>query len=409
MKQMIAVVAQKELKRIFTDKRLVVALFVLPFVSILMMYSLIAWVTASFVDDVKAHESTVVLIGAPKSIENFIKEASGLNMKVTFLKEGVIDTYREDLRGGKLDLLVEFPEAFEGAVDAYLTEETPKLTVYHNYGEDYSIEALNSFEERIMRPYKEKTLKARFGNLSYLEIYEILDLSEMAGVVDKEKAAGKNLSSIFPMLVSIFLFAGAMSVVLESVAGEKERGTLATLLITPVKREAIVIGKMLSLSVVSILSALSSLLGMVLTFVAVFLIFPEGLKGLSSSFEMHYGVVDFLLLGYFMILMVGLYVGVLVLLSSYSKSMKEAGTLVTPVYLVVMVLSFLNMFSFDVEPIWKYLIPIYGSILGIKEVLMFQVTGMKVLAALFSTGLSLVGLTLWIKALFNNEKMLFTE
>lgn len=409
MKQMIAVVAQKELRRIFTDKRLVVALFVLPFVSILLMYSLIAWVTASFVDDVKAHESTVVLIGAPKSIERFISEASDLNMKVTFLKEGVVDTYREDLRQGQLDLLVQFPENFEGAVEAYLTEETPKLKVYHNYGEDYSVEAFNSFEEQIMKPYREKNLKARFGDLSYLEIYEILDLSEMAGVVDKEKAAGKNLSSIFPMLVSIFLFAGAMSVVLESVAGEKERGTLATLLITPVKREAIVIGKMLSLSVVSILSALSSLLGMVLTFLAVFLIFPEGLKGLASSFEMHYGFVDFLLLGIFMILMVSLYVGILVLLSSYSKSMKEAGTLVTPVYLVVMVLSFLNMFSFDVEPLWKYLIPIYGSILGIKEVLMFQVTGMKVLAAFLSTGLSLVGLTLWIKALFNNEKMLFTE
>lgn len=409
MKQMIAVVAKKELKRIFTDRRLVVALFVLPFVSILMMYSLIAWVTASFVDDVRQHESTVVLINAPKSIEAFINERSDLNMSVTFLKEGVIETYREDLKQGKLDLLVQFPEGFERSVEAYKTMEVPRLKVYHNYGEDYSVEALNSFVDKVMGPYKEKTLISRFGDLSYLEIYEVLDLSETAGVVDKEKAAGKNLSSVFPMLVSIFLFAGAMSVVLESVAGEKERGTLATLLITPVKREAIVIGKMLSLSVVSILSALSSLLGMVLTFLTVYLIFPEGLKGLSSSFEIHYGVMDFLLLGYFMILMVSLYVGILVLLSSYSKSMKEAGTLVTPVYLVVMVLSFLNMFSFDVAPLWKYLIPVYGSILGIKEVFMFQVTGMKLLVALLSTGLTLVGLTLWIKALFNNEKMLFTE
>ncbi|MCK7484352.1 MAG: ABC transporter permease subunit [Bacillus subtilis] len=65
------------------------------------------------------------------------------------------------------------------------------------------------------------------------------------------------LSTLLPMLVVMFMFTGAMAIGPESIAGEKERGTIATLLVTPVKRREIALGKVFSLGVLSLISAAS--------------------------------------------------------------------------------------------------------------------------------------------------------
>jgi sodium transport system permease protein len=67
------------------------------------------------------------------------------------------------------------------------------------------------------------------------------------------------------MLIIMFLFSGAMSIGPDSIAGEKERGTIATLLVTPVKRSEIAIGKVMSLSIISLFSATSSFIGIMLS------------------------------------------------------------------------------------------------------------------------------------------------
>ena len=69
------------------------------------------------------------------------------------------------------------------------------------------------------------------------------------------------MSGLLPFIVVIMIFSSAMSVTLESVAGEKERGTLATILVTSAKRSHIVFGKVIPLSCISSIGALSSFFG----------------------------------------------------------------------------------------------------------------------------------------------------
>ena len=64
-------------------------------------------------------------------------------------------------------------------------------------------------------------------------------------------------SSLLPMLLMMFLYSGCASVAPESIAGEKERGTIATMLITPTKRSDIAIGKILALAIIALLSGTS--------------------------------------------------------------------------------------------------------------------------------------------------------
>src|SRR5699024_3354620 len=73
------------------------------------------------------------------------------------------------------------------------------------------------------------------------------------------------LSAVVPMVLLVLLFSGCMAGAPESIAGEKERGTLATMLVTPVKRSHIAVGKIISLSCISLLSGISSFLGLILS------------------------------------------------------------------------------------------------------------------------------------------------
>ncbi len=405
----ISLIARKELKRVFTDKRLLATLFVVPAVSIMLIYTLIAYFAFNFIGDVQGHVSSVVVSNPPMEFQRLLEASDTSTVSFEYVANETVDTYREAIKSGTLDVFMAFEGGFEEAVEAYRDKTLPAVNLYYNYGEEYSIAAYDLLVETVLPAYKSRLLEARFGDIAYTEVFDVKDLSEASEVVNKKKASGKTISGILPMLLSVFLFAGAMSVVLESVAGEKERGTLATMLVTPVHREAIAIGKMLSLSLISILTALSSLLGIFGTLGIVGLLFPEGLKGLSGQLNVGYTWVHFLQLFLLMLMLVGIYVGILVLLSSIAKSVKEAGSYVTPIYMVVMVISFMNFYAFDVEPIWKYALPIYGQLIGIKEILMFQMTMPKLIVAGLNAVVTIMALTLWIRTLFNNEKIIFSE
>ena len=84
-------------------------------------------------------------------------------------------------------------------------------------------------------------------------------------LASEEDISAQVFSMMVPMLMMAFLFSGCMAVAPESIAGEKERGTIATLLVTPLKRSHLALGKILSLSVIAILSGLSSFLGTMLS------------------------------------------------------------------------------------------------------------------------------------------------
>ena len=66
---------------------------------------------------------------------------------------------------------------------------------------------------------------------------------------------------MMPLLILVFLFSGCMAIAPESIAGEKERGTIATILVTPIRRSELALGKIFSLSIIALLSGLSSTVG----------------------------------------------------------------------------------------------------------------------------------------------------
>jgi sodium transport system permease protein len=395
-------VIKKELKRIFTDRRLVFTTMILPALSIYVMYSLMGQMINSRVEDVETNIPTVVAVEAPESFKDFL-EVSG--RAATFdidYDRSDIETIKEEIKSGDTELLLIFDNSFDKKAMDF---SNPNVERYFNGIEEYSGEARWNMDNTL-RDYEAFLLGNRIGNHDHVNVFDLNRGVEKDTLHDDQKATGKGLSNLFPMLIAILLFSGAMSVGPDMIAGEKERGTMATLLVTPVKRETLAMGKVIALSVVAIVSAASSFVGIIASMPKAGSIFAdEGIDMASLAF----GVNEYLSLAGIMVTLVALYVAIVCTVSIISKSIKEANTYMAPIYMLIMLVGFTTMFSDGSSEMWRFMIPVYGSINSLKQLFAFELTTNMVLYTCGSQ-IVLAGILVFaIKILFNNEKVMFSK
>ena len=218
--------------------------------------------------------------------------------------------------------------------------------------------------------------------------------------MDTKKAGAAYLSMMLPYLITLLLFAGTMSLGTDTISGEKERGTMASMLVTPVKRSSIVLGKLLALTVLSLISALVYIVSMVVAM-------PKAMAGMGEmSLTLDAGQI--VMIAFIMLTLAFLYVALVGIVAVYARTVKEAGSYVTPIYLIVIVAGIITMFSGnDGHSVVEYLIPIYNSSVALGDILSgeLEVTSffMTIASSLAAGGILTFGIT---KA-FDNEHVMF--
>ena len=206
----------------------------------------------------------------------------------------------------------------------------------------------------------------------------------------------------------IMLFAGAMGVGVDAIAGEKERGTLASMLLSPVGRGQIVAGKIISLMILSGLSAVCYVVSMMIAMPVM-----KALGGAESELADSLGGLDLSLvqgleLLAIMLTLVFLFVSLIAFLAVRAKDTKTASTLISPVYIVVMVAGLLTMFMTGAEvPLYKYMIPVYGGAIAVKDLCANELTAGHFLASIGGAIILAVIFTVLITKSFNDEKVMF--
>ena len=176
---------------------------------------------------------------------------------VTYLdgSDSVYDIKKE-IYNGTVDLLAVFPEDFKERVQSDSQGmNPPDVQTFYNPSEDYSYYARENFVALLKENYEKALLAERLGNINIINVFTVDAANADSVIQDEEKAAGKFLGTLLPYLITILLFAGTMSLGTDAITGEKERGTMASMLVTPVRRGDIVLGKLLALTVLSIMSA----------------------------------------------------------------------------------------------------------------------------------------------------------
>ena len=198
------------------------------------------------------------------------------------------------------------------------------------------------------------------------------------------------------------MFTGCLAVTTESIAGEKERGTINTLLVTPTKRSHIAIGKILALSVTALVSATSSFIGILLSI-------PTLMKG--SGVDVNVGIYNFSTIAFLfiiIILTVILFTTILSIISAIAKNVKEAQQWSSIIMMVVMFLGITSLMSNGNIPTnpFLYLIPIYNSVQSMSAIFAMDINPICFLMTVISN-VAFIALGVYLLArMFNSEKMM---
>ncbi|QHQ60482.1 ABC transporter permease [Anaerocolumna sedimenticola] len=399
-------IIKKEMTRVFTDKKLIISLFILPAVLIIGIYYFLGQMQTAMMNDINKHVSTIYIQNVPEDFKDIIT-SSKLEATIKYLKPGAdLTKVKEGILNGNTDLLVVFEEDFLNKVNAYKKSNTiPEVKTYYNTSEDYSNAARENFVNVVLTAYEQKLLKERFGNVNQLTVFHTDVDPSTSVIVDEKKATGKIFGTLLPYLITFMLFQGAMSLGIDAITGEKERGTMASMLLTPLKRREIVVGKLISISILASLSAAVYAVSMIAAMpVMLKNLGEDSMEGLSLKFS----AIQAAELLAILIVMVYLYVSVVALAAVLAKTAKEAAAYVTPILIVVIVAGMATMFSGNEEKaLSSFAIPVYGSAISIQNILVGELTLPQFGATIGGTLLLAVFLTVLITRAFNSEKVMF--
>ena len=399
-------IVKKELSRVFHDKKMVFSLFVIPAVMIIGMYSIMGSLLSNMMSDIEEHIPSIYIQNAPEDLAACIT-ASGYQAKIEYLGASEnTDEIRDEILNGNVDLLVVFEEGFSDILSSYQApgDPIPEVKTYYNTAEDYSSAARSSFVGVVLNSYQQEELAQRLGNLEQLQVFYIDKDPESSIIVDEKKQSGKILGMMVPFLINIMLFAGAMGLGVDAITGEKERGTLSSMLVSPIKRGEFVFGKLVSLAILSSISAAVYTVSIVAAMPLLMNGITDGaLEGVGLSFT----PLEIIMLLVIMIVVVYLYVSVVALVAVLARTSKEANTYVMPAYIVVMLGSIMTYAGSGDSKLINFFIPIYNSAVSIQNLLMGELTLAQFGATVATVAALAAFITFLITKAFNSEKIMF--
>lgn len=349
-------------------------------------------------NDVKSHAPIVYLQSAPEGVEQYLK---AYNEKMDLRTMDDEQKVTEEIRDGSADLWIAFPQDFLEQIEVYkIGDEIPQIKVYYNPSEEYSQAAYEGVAGGCLEVYRQALLSERVGDMQSLTVFTVNSDNPDMVIQDEQKAGGKALGMMLPYFVTILLFAGAMGLGTDMVAGEKERGTMASMLVAPIKRSSIVLGKVFALMIISGISSV--------VYVAVMVGFlPQmmrsyGSEGLGLSLE----VGQVLMMAFLLIAIAFLYSGIIVLISVFAKDTKEASSYIMPVYMLILILGIATMFTTQNIENWYYAVPVFNTALALQGILTGDVSVMQYAVTLAETLiLGMILITVIAKA-FESEKVM---
>ena len=391
-------IIRKEFARFFGDRQLVFTTVIMPGLLIYLIYSLMGVGIRNMETQGEQDLVTVHVENMPESMAALLAptDSSMALLQHPFGQDDIDALQDKDISA----VLIRFPQHFDSLVAAYTPQSgelAPNIEIYYN--------SANTAASRVYYAI-DGALTAYENSQSNLFDINRADSEEQSfDQATDDQVVGDILSKLIPMLIIMMLFSGTMAIAPSAIAGEKERGTFATLLVTPMKRSELALGKIVSLSSIALLSGLSSFVGIALSL-------PKMISASSEEINIpfNYTTNDYIALLLVILASVLIMASAVSLLSALAKDVKNAGTMITPFMLVVMLAGLLPMFQTSTpDNLVVYLIPFYNSIEVMTDVFAHSLRWTPVLITLVSdiayTGIAVFGLT----RMFNSEKIMFSR
>ncbi len=384
----------KELVGTIRDKRTIIAMIIIPLIFYPLLFIGIGYFNK--VGSMKSEEaaSRIIIYGAefaPKLVKHF-QDYEKIEILI------IEDDSLSKLQNGDIQAVLVIPSDYKDKIEQ---EEPNTLTLKYDTTEAKSKVAKQRINQ-VIEKYKGEILSERLSRLDLKEEFLTPLILQEENIATAEKMTGSFLAVLLPYFIIILIFTGAMFTAVDITAGEKERGTIATLLVSQISRLEIVLGKCFAVMLISFTSMVLGLFGLTLAFLSGTSI-TGGIEGVQFGISVNTIFLLFLVL----FPLVGLASAVLVMVGIYARNIREASSYITPIYMLTIFLGIISI-SQGMELTGKmFLIPVLNSSFVFKELLMGKIYWDHIIttfgANIIIAGIALLGAT----RLFNKEEVLF--
>ncbi|PYE56238.1 ABC transporter permease [Deinococcus yavapaiensis] len=405
-------VASKELLSTWRDRRTLTSVILLPLIMIpLFTIGFPLLIGRSLTGQQEARQKVGVVGTLPSELRTLltrdVKAPGGAVTQAGVTLVPVTDPLRA-VRDGDVEAALEVPANLPVTAGS----APRKVKVYSNANNQrVQAGAANKIREAV-RAFNDslvaRGLAARGLNASFLAPVSTTDVDAS----NPSEKSGGALAFIIPFFLLQFIMSGAMPPAIDSTAGEKERGTLEVLLVSPVRRLEVVVGKLLATTVFAVVTAIFGTLGFLLAGpVGRLVIPPSQLEGaLTASFggTLSVSVGGFLTLLAIALTSALLLSALLIAISVFARSFREAQTYLTPVMLLLIVpLIALQFSDFLTKSAALYAIPIFGGALAILDIVRGTLEASHAVSAIASNLAFTLIFTLFALRSFRREQVIF--
>ena len=393
-------VFSKEIIELLRDRKTLFFMIALPILIFPLIFGAMAYFTTQAFEKAESKVLKYAVVNPQYAAE--ISDELAASPQFEQIIIGDNDDYAQLIKNDRVDFVVVMPDNYSSNV---LSSGQLEITLYLN---DAGLNLVYNRVNSIVQNYATQYQTAAFTTLGVSSkqqqaLIKPIVLSQIS-TADQRESWGEKIGGMLPYLLFILCFQGAMFPATDIAAGEKERGTLETLLISPIDRTKIVLGKFLTIACAGVTTALITVVSMAVWGIVLS-------RGFSmqfvAAFMSQIGILDFVLMFLMLIPLVAIFASILLSISIYARSFKEAQSYMGPLVIFVVIPVMVALLpGVELKGGWAW-VPLTNVALAMKELVKGTMDYFQLIAIFGSTALIAVLLLGFCVYWFKQEKVLF--
>ena len=377
----IIVTLKKELKLIIRDKKslLMMALtpLFIPIFVILMSYI--------YEEIATNNEDKKYVVGVNYSLSNIEKELLSKELDIIYYDN--IDNIKKDYDKKK--------------IISYIIKDNNNYNIYTNTrSEDgsmaisYIVSYLDNYNNYLGQSYlidNNIDLNKVYNNINY-------NINEIKG----ESVFGNQIILMAITFIIMSITLSSIYTSTDTTAGEKERGTLETILTFPISRKELVLGKYLAISMSGLITLM---IGILLSLISLY--YVKNTFTIYDNVIFNINIITITLIVLILIFYTFFISGICITIASFTKTFKEAQSALTPISLITCVPMFLELLNININGALAF-IPIINHTIVVNEILTGTININSIIITIISSIIYIILLMIFINKMYKSEKILFS-
>ncbi|OGC96071.1 MAG: hypothetical protein A2W25_08535 [candidate division Zixibacteria bacterium RBG_16_53_22] len=392
----IKLVYRKEILDIIRDRRTVISMIVIPILIFPLITVGLPTLMMSMMTKTKGELQKVAIVNgaAAPGLEEAIESSGKLQIVNT-------DSVESAILDEEIDAAIVFPSDLQARLDVFDTISVPILFDETENKSEFAMQKLRNVVTDYRKGIIESRLAVRGLQTNLAEPFQV----EIRNVASKEKMGSFMVSMFLPYIILILSLTGAMYTAMDLTAGEKERGTMETILVSPIPRWQLATGKFLTIFTTSVIATMLAIVSMTAT--VAYSVSSGGALSDDIALKITPAAVAVIVL--MMIPTASLFSAILMSISLAAKTYKEAQSYTSPFMMVVILPSMVSIIPGIELNLILSVIPFVNISLCLKEAILGNFSPLHI-AIIFASTAVYAAIAIFVAhRLFERESVLFSN